>query len=66
MVEAALADHVGHVAILLVEEEAGLVDVGTEEGGSYQGDGHHFGGCEPNTWGSSKRRMAFKKSSHKQ
>jgi hypothetical protein len=45
-VEVRFADHLLHVAVL-VEEQAGLVDVAPEEGGGHQGDGHHFGGCEP-------------------
>lgn len=47
MIEAAFAEHLWHVAVL-AQEAAGLVDVGTEEGRGYQGDGHNFGGCEPN------------------
>src|SRR4051794_39510240 len=47
MVEAALADHLWHVSVL-VEEAAGLVDVATEEGGGYQGEGHQLSGREPN------------------
>jgi hypothetical protein len=46
MVEAALADHLLHVGVL-VEEPASLVDVGTEEGRGHQRNGHHFGGGEP-------------------
>src|SRR4051794_13141741 len=42
VVEAAFTDHLWHVAILS-QEPAGLVDVGTEEGGSNQGNGHNFG-----------------------
>ena len=45
-VEVRFGDHVGHVAIF-VEEPAGMVDVGAEEGRSYQGNGHNLGGGEP-------------------
>jgi hypothetical protein len=48
MVEAAFTDHLWHVAVLLVEEPAGFVDVGAEEGCSYQWDSHDFGCCKPN------------------
>jgi hypothetical protein len=46
VVEAALADHLWHVAVLM-EEAAGLLEVGAEEGGGHQGNGHHLGGREP-------------------
>ena len=42
-VEAALAYHLGHVA-LLVEKEAASLDVGAEEGAGCEGHRHYFGG----------------------
>jgi hypothetical protein len=46
VVEATLADHLLHAAVL-VEEQARLVDVAGEEGGTHQRHGHHPGGREP-------------------
>jgi hypothetical protein len=42
-VEVALANHGGHVAILF-EEETGLLEVGSEEGGGHQRYSDNFGG----------------------
>jgi hypothetical protein len=46
VVEATFADHLLHVAVL-VEEQAILVDVAGEEGGTHQRHSHHPGGGEP-------------------
>jgi hypothetical protein len=46
VVEATFADHLLHVAVL-VEEQAILVDVAGEEGGTHQRHSHHLGGGEP-------------------
>ncbi len=46
MVEATIAVHLLHVAGL-VEEQASLVDVAGEEGGTHQRQSHHLGDGEP-------------------
>ena len=46
MVEATIAVHLLHVAVL-VEEQASLLDVAGEEGDIHQRHSHHLGGGEP-------------------
>ncbi|MDP9381967.1 MAG: hypothetical protein M3Q29_17835 [Chloroflexota bacterium] len=64
-VEATLAEYLLHVAVL-VEEQAGLVNVGAEEGRGHKGHSLITSAVDIPTWRSSWWPMAFKKSSHKQ
>src|SRR5919107_4265056 len=63
-VEATLGDRLLDVAVL-VQKRAARLKVAGEEGAGHKRYGHHLGGRQRRTCGSSRWSMAFKNSSHR-